>query len=84
MCDYADTKKVIESMASAKLVMNSHKGNIEDLSKEQIMNLLRGEVQELQEAADLMHTIEEAADVYNFLMAIVHKKVLEYRGRKTC
>lgn len=71
-------------MASAKLVMNSHKGNIEDLSKEQIMNLLRGEVQELQEAADLMHTIEEAADVYNFLMAIVHKKVLEYRGRKTC
>ena len=84
MSDYSDTKVIIENMAGAKLVMNSHKGNIEDLSEEQIIRLLKCEVGELEEASDLMHIIEEAADVYNFLMAIVHKKVLEYRGRKQC
>lgn len=84
MSDYSDTKLVIENMAAAKLTMNSHKGNIEDLSKEQIMKLLNQEVKELDDAEGMLHTIEEAADVYNFLMALVHKQILEYRGRKQC
>ena len=83
--DYKDTQKVIEHMAAAKRVMNSHKGAIEDMAPEQLINKLKEEVDELDAALStngLMHTIEEAPDVYNFLMAIVHKKVLQYRGRK--
>jgi len=79
---YADTHKVIENMANVKLAMNSHKGNIEDMDDAEIMMLLRGEVQELDEAKDLLHVIEEAADCYNFLLALVHKKITAYRTRK--
>ena len=79
---YADAKRVIEHMAMVKLHMNSHKGNIEDMQEGEIIDLLRAEAQELEDAAQLIHVIEEAADVYNFLLALVHKKVTEYRERK--
>lgn len=82
MDKYADTRSVIENMASVKLAMNSHKGNIEDMGVSEIRNLLSEEVSELFEAEDMLHVIEEAADVYNFLLALTHKKIEEYRNRK--
>lgn len=82
MDKYADTRSVIENMASVKLAMNSHKGNIEDMDVSKIRSLLSDEVTELFEAEEMLHVIEEAADVYNFLLALVHKKVTEYRERK--
>lgn len=82
MDKYADTRSVIENMASVKLAMNSHKGDIENMSREDLIKRLRGEVEELDEAEGMLHVIEEAADVYNFLLALVHKKVTGYRERK--
>jgi hypothetical protein len=82
MGKYDDTIVVIQNMARVKLAMNSHKGAIEDMDDSKIMALLRGEVNELDEAEGMLDTIEEAADVYNFLMALVHKKIEAYRERK--
>lgn len=79
---YSDAHQVIENMARVKLAMNSHKGSIEDCSTDEIISMLRGEVDELEEAKELIHVIEEAADVYNFVLARVHKAITEYRGRK--
>ena len=47
--------------------------------------MLEREVQELKEAVaggNYMHILEEAADVENFLVAIVHREIAKYRGRK--
>lgn len=82
MDKYADTRSVIENMAKVKMAMNSHKGNIEDMDVSKIRSLLSEEISELFEAEDMLHVIEEAADVHNFLLALVHKKVEEYRSRK--
>lgn len=86
MDDYKDTQAVIENMARVKRVMNSHKGAIEEESYEVLIKMLFDEWEELEHAinaeSSLIHVIEEAADIYNFLMAVVHKKVIEYRGRK--
>lgn len=82
MGKYGDTIAVIENMARVKLAMNSHKGAIEDMSEEEILNCLDGELTELKNSVDMLNTIEEAADMYNFLMALVHKKIEEYRTRK--
>jgi len=82
MDHYADTEEVIKNMARVKRVMNKHKGEIEDITQEELTRLLREEIKELEDAVAMIHVIEEAADAYNFLMAIVHKKVIAYRGRK--
>jgi NTP pyrophosphatase (non-canonical NTP hydrolase) len=49
--------------------------------------MLEEEVHELAEALtddseNLVHIIEEAADVQNYLIAIVHQAVTKYRNRK--
>lgn len=82
MDKYADARSVIENMANVKLAMNSHKGNIEDMDEGDIIVKLRQEVQELDDSASLLNAIEEAADCYNFLLALVHKKTQQYRNRK--
>lgn len=88
MDKYAEAREVINKMADVKMTMNAHKGNIEDLHPSEILALLRGEVNELDQAAstdsetELMHVIEEAADCQNFLLALVHQQIELYRGRK--
>lgn len=82
MAKYDDTIAVIEDMARVKRSMNSHKGNIEDMTEGQILDCLAGEFTELKEAKGMLNTIEEAADMYNFIMALTHKKIEEYRTRK--
>lgn len=83
---YNETMDVISSMAKVKMTMNSHKGNIEDCSPELIMNMLYGEVEELSDAidkdGDILHIIEESADVMNFLIAVTHQQIEKYRKRK--
>jgi len=83
---YDETIEVISNMAKVKMTMNAHKGNIEDLSAVTICGLMRGEVDELQNAMgnekDLIHIIEEAADVMNFLVAVTHQQIEKYRTRK--
>lgn len=83
--EYADAKAAIEHMAAAKMVMNRHKGNIEDVNPGTLIHLLRHEVEELDEAilsGDMVHIIEEAADIHNFLIGLVQQQINGYRGRK--
>lgn len=82
---YDDAHNVIRDMANVKMTMNSHKGVIEDLSPVVLMQALRHEVKELAEALEegnLLHIIEEAADVNNFLVALVQQQINKYRNRK--
>ena len=83
---YDETIEVISNMAKVKMTMNSHKGSIEDCTPLTILLMLREEVDELQSAIgaeeDLMHVIEEAADVMNFLVAVTHQQIEKYRTRK--
>jgi len=85
MDEYDEVKKVIMSMAEAKMQINSHKGRIEDVDPADLFGMLRAEVTELGDAmsdADIMHIIEEAGDVFNFLVGVVHQQITLYRMRK--
>ena len=85
MDKYDETHRVISNMAGVKMRMNSHKGNIEDVDPATIIKKLRDEVDELEEAVEkgeIMHIIEESADVFNFLVALAHQQIDKYRGRK--
>jgi NTP pyrophosphatase (non-canonical NTP hydrolase) len=82
---YEDIKDVINHMAAVKMYMNSHKGDIEDCDNQFLMSKLYEEITELEQAIgkeDYMNVLEEAADITNFLVAIVHKHVTKYRNRK--
>lgn len=85
MDKYAETKQILNDMASVKMAMNSHKGNIEDVNPSAIMDLLREEIEELQvavESGDLMAVLQEAADTQNFVIALAYQQIEQYRSRK--
>jgi NTP pyrophosphatase (non-canonical NTP hydrolase) len=85
MDKYEETKRILNDMASVKMAMNSHKGNIEDIDEVRLVTMLKAEVTELEEAiqsGDLMQILQEAADVQNFLLGVVHQQVDNYRRRK--
>jgi len=85
MGDYSEAQAIINKMAEAKMVMNAHKGNIEDVHVSRLLKCIRDEVNELDAATDadnIMHIIEEAADVQNFLLALVQQQLNAYRSRK--
>ena len=82
---YDETLAVINKMAMVKMHMNAHKGAIEDCLPQDIIIMMKKEVKELENAIldeDLMHVIEEAADVMNFIVAITHQQITQYRERK--
>ena len=86
MDKYAEAIEVINKMASVKMTMNAHKGDIEDADSLRIVQALNREFEELAETVmteeNLMHVIEEAADIHNFLIALVHQQINKYRTRK--
>lgn len=82
---YAETIEILNNMAKVKMAMNAHKGDIEVVDPMVILQQTFNELKELEEAMgdkDLMHIIEEAADVQNFLIAVVHQQIQRYRSRK--
>lgn len=82
---YEETKDLMNHMAAVKMTINSHKGAIEDCDDEFLMRKLQEEVQELGVAiakGNYIHILEEAADVQNYLVGIVHKEIDKYRTRK--
>lgn len=84
MSKYDDTYEVLVHMAKAKMVMNAHKGSIEDIDTDVLIELAKGELDELKEAinnGDILNIIEEAGDVANFIVAATHRAVHHYRGR---
>ncbi len=85
MDKYDETHDIIIRMAGAKMRLNAHKGQIEDVDPTELYGLLKSEVDELGQAmseADIMHVIEEAGDVFNFLVGVVHQQITLYRMRK--
>lgn len=82
---YDDAFEAIKLVAKAKMVMNYHKGDIASCPTDVLINSLSSEIAELQDAVageDIMHVIEEAADVFNFLVALTHQQIEKYRHRK--
>ncbi len=85
MNKYKEAAEILNSMAEVKMAMNNHKGKIEDAAHQSIMSALDNELEELSEALsdqDMIHIIEEAADVQNFLLALVQQQLNKYRSRK--
>ena len=85
MDKYDETHDIIIRMAGAKMRLNAHKGLIEDVDPAELFKMLKSEIDELGEAmseADIMHIIEEAGDVFNFLVGVVHQQITLYRMRK--
>lgn len=82
---YNETISILADMSKVKMTMNAHKGNIEELKTVEIIEMMEDEVKELIDAIankGLMETIEEAADVMNFLVALTHQQIEKYRDRK--
>lgn len=82
---YEDTYGILMHMAKAKLTMNAHKSNIEDLTPDELIDLAIDELIELRsaiKASDTINIIEEAADVTNYVMAASHIALMKYRSRK--
>ena len=85
MTNYEETINILNNMAKVKMAMNSHKGSIESGKSLVILQQTFDELKELEEAMkeeNLMHIIEEAADVQNFLIAVVHQQIERYGSRK--
>ena len=82
---YEETHRIIANMAGVKMRLNAHKGDIEDVDPMKLIQMLRGEVDELEQAmteGDMSHIIEESGDVFNFLVGVVHQQITLYRMRK--
>lgn len=84
---YDETYEVVVHMAKLKMLMNRHKGNIEDCNTDVLIALAKEELQELLEAItshdkNYVHIIEEVADVLNFAVAAAFNAIDEYRSRK--
>ena len=82
---YDEINDLIRKMAEIKMQMNAHKGQIEDKNPRDILQMMGDEITELSDAIaskDYMSIIEEAADIHNFLVAVVRQQVDLYRGRK--
>ncbi len=85
MDKYDDTYNAVMYMAKCKMIMNQHKGNIEDNSSDDLINMAKAELFELKDAikaGDHTHIIEEVADILNFAIAAAHQAIDGYRGRK--
>lgn len=82
---YDEIYDIVVAMAKAKMMMNVHKGNIEDISTGDLIMAAKEELNELREAIDndeYVHIIEEVADVLNFTTAAAFNAIQQYRGRK--
>lgn len=82
---YEEAKAATIAAADLKMTLNSHKGDIEQYSVEQAVDLAKKELDELLAAAqsgDYEKTIIEAGDATNFLIAIVYNCLSQYRRRK--
>ena len=86
MNTYDDTYEAIVHMAKAKMIMNSHKGDIETLKPQVLIELAKSELAEIEMAmvngSDQVHVIEECADLMNYLVAMSHVAINTYRNRK--
>lgn len=87
MDKYNETYDLVVHVAKAKMIMNAHKGNIEEVDSGVLIQCVLSEVEELNlalnEPMDYFHIIEEVADVLNFAIAAAHTALNDYRCRKS-
>ncbi len=82
---YDDAFEAVKLAAKMKMVLNYHKGDIADCSPEDLITMLKSEVDELERAIFNKHVvdvIEESGDIMNFIVAISHQQIEKYRHRK--
>lgn len=86
MSKYDETYDIVVAMAKVKMMMNAHKGRIEDIPKEDIISKGKEEFDELSYALDVgkgyVHVIEEVADILNFAVGAAYNAIQQYRERK--
>jgi len=82
---YDEAYDIVIAMAKAKMMMNAHKGKIEEVPIDQLIAMGMEEFSELKDAiygGDYTHIIEEVADVLNFAVAAAYNAIEGYRKRK--
>lgn len=82
---YTETKELMNHMSHVKMMMNQHKGDIEDCNVQLLLSKISEEIDELNTAIaeeNYLSIIEEASDIQNYLVAIVHQQIRDYRNRK--
>jgi len=82
---YDETMQMLCDAARFKMLLNSHKGNIESQSTEALLENLLKELDEINEATsedNYEKVLVETADAFNFLIAIAYNAITNYRRRK--
>jgi hypothetical protein len=72
--EYDRELKLLQDAQRYKLWVNRHKGKWEGLSQQRLLELLRGEVEELAQAVEANNQVEailEAGDVSNYALMLV-------------
>lgn len=85
MSKYDEAMQLLCDAARFKMLLNTHKGNIESLSTESLISNLLKELDEINEAtAEDNHekVLVETADAFNYLIAIAYNATQNYRRRK--
>lgn len=85
MSKYDEVMDIICHTARYKMVVNSHKGSIEQIDHKKAVELAAKEMQEAMEAwekGDWEKVMVELGDVMNFMVSIGHNALENYRRRK--
>lgn len=85
MSKYDEAMQMLCDAARFKMLLNSHKGDIEALSTEGLIENLLKELDEINEATaedNYEKILVETADAFNYLVAIAHNAIASYRRRK--
>ena len=85
MTKYDEAMQMLCDTARFKMLLNSHKGNIEALSTESLIENLLKELDEINEATsydNFEKVLVETADAFNYLIAIAYNAIASYRRRK--
>lgn len=85
MSKYDEAMQLLCDAARFKMLLNTHKGNIEALSTESLIANLLKELDEINSATeedDYEKVLVETADAFNYLIAIAYNATTNYRRRK--
>lgn len=87
---YDEVYDIVVAMAKTKMMMNAHKGSIENVDTDTLIQCGKDEFIELGDAIhnaangadNYVHIVEEVADVVNFAVAAAYNAIENYRNRK--
>lgn len=85
MQKYEEAMALISHAARYKMQLNSHKGDIESVPVDRLVQMAGMELTEMEKAAiagDWEKVIVEAGDTMNFVVGVVQQAIVRYRERK--